>query len=231
MSFKFFRSKLTKAKIELVSSSNNISKVSGSSGQVSDFYLNPDSWQESKSAKWAKHTIPGLSDDIQQWVGSSSRTITFKALVTNDVADGHIKTNKQSIVSSGSVKQVFSKIAAQVFNIPGISNLSSLEQGNQGNRGASLNLDITEQLNFYRSLTYPITSNKTGKVDFAPNLIKLYVGTTFGKRNQLFVVDKIDIEITKQTPDLKPMEAIVTFSLTEYVTQILSADSNIYTDK
>jgi hypothetical protein len=229
MSFKFFRSKLKKASIELVSNSTN--NVSGSSGQVVDFYLNPDTWQETKSAKWAKHSIPGLSDDIQQWVGSSSRTVTFKALVTNDVGEGHLKTNNKAVVSSGSVKQVFSTIAAQVFNIPGISSLSSLEQGNQGNRGASLQLDITERLNFYRSLTYPITSDKTGKVDFAPNLIKLHVGTTFGKRNQLFVVDKIDIEITKQTPDLQPMEAVVTFTLTEYVSQILSADSNIYTDK
>lgn len=229
--FKFTRKNLQKAKIELVSSAKNISQTTTSQGKTSEFYLNPDTWQESKSAKWAKHSIPGLSDEVQQWISSGSRTITFKALVSNDIGDGHIKSNSNALISSGNKVNVFSKIAAQVFNIPGASNLSALEAGNQGNRNASLNLDISEKLAFYRSLTYPITSDKTGRVDFAPNLIKLHVGTTFGKRNQLFVVDKIDIEITKQTPDLKPMEAVVTFSLTEYVTNVLSADSNILSDR
>src|SRR6266478_4566853 len=51
------------------------------------FLLNPAAMEDSKSANWPAHSIPGQSDPIFQWVNSGARTVSFEALVTADNSD------------------------------------------------------------------------------------------------------------------------------------------------
>lgn len=204
--------------------------------ELAEFYLNPSSWNDSKGAKWIKHTVPGLSDPHQQWIASGPRTITFEALVTKDLSESTTKNRKKDSFAcnvSGAVAQV-ARIAGIGVLVQGLTAAESLEAQNLGTTAATekLDLDITDKLNFYRSLTYPNVAADTNRVSRPPNLVRLLVGATLGKRtdNAFFVVDKVDIQITKQYADLTPIEAIVTFTLTEFVNQVLSSDTNILTD-
>lgn len=204
--------------------------------ELSQFFLNPSTWNDSKSAKWVKHIVPGLSDPHQQWIASGPRTITFEALVTKDIEESIVKNKKKDAFAcnvSGSTVKV-NRIANIAILIQALNNRESAEAQNLGTTTdlQKLDLDITDKLNFYRSLTYPNVSANTNRVSRPPNLVKLLVGSTLGKRteNAFFVVDKIEIKVTKQYADLTPIEAIVTFTLTEFVNQVLSSDTNILTD-
>lgn len=195
------------------------------------FYLNPATWDETKTTKWVKHEIPGMSDPHQQWVAGGARQITFEALVTNDKVEGHINTDVQSsIVSSlnptkkSAIKKI-GGIAAQVANIPELTISESIEASGQS-PAQTLILDITDKLNYYRSLMYPESSSKKNGVEGTPTPVRLIVGSTFGNRTKgaKFVVDKVIIKITKQYASLTPIEARVTFTLTELVEEILTSE-------
>jgi len=229
--YSFSRRALKKARLEVVRGDN----ISGISlGALAEFFINPSTWAESKTANWVKHNVPGNSDPHQQWTSSGARTITFEALVTNDSENGMVvKDSSQAAVCNPprvtSVVKRIGAIAAQAFNISGLN----LDDVKAINSSSALKLNINEKLNFYRSLCYPNLVSSRNRVESAPFFVKLIVGSTFGKRtqNSLFVVDKVDIQITKQYPDLAPIEARVTFTLTEFVGRILSADTNILTDQ
>jgi hypothetical protein len=78
-------------------------------------------------------------------------------------------------------------------------------------------LDITDKLDKYRSLVYPVDMGANGIAP--PPLIQLFVGTTLGRRslaNVYWAVQAVDIKITKQLNNLLPIEATVTFNLIEY---------------
>jgi len=201
--------------------------------ELGQFYLNPNTWNDSKETKWVKHLVPGMSDPHQQWVAGGPRTITFEALITRDLSfsEAKSKKNKTSIVNTSKKNSVVAGIASLVQKIGGLSDSESILQ--QGQReGTFLNLDITEKLNYYRSLLYPNISSSANRISSPPNLVRLVVGSTLGKRAQTarFVVDKIEIRITKQFPDLRPMEAVVAFTLTEFVDRPLSSKNDILTD-
>lgn len=203
---------------------------------LAQFFLNPASWSETKSTKWIKHTIPGLSDPHQQWISGGPRTITFEALVTKDIGESTTKNIKKKNLAcnvSGTVNEV-DRIAGISTLVQGLTSEESRSADNQGTLADTqkLDLDITDKLNFYRSLTYPNVAANSNRVSRPPNLVRLLVGSTFGRRTQnaFFVVDKVDFRITKQYADLTPIEAVVTFTLTEFVSQVLSSDADILTD-
>lgn len=215
---------------------NNI----GALETLGTFYLNPTSWSDTKSTRWVKQDVPGLSDPHQQWVSGGARTISFEALVTNDLADGHVaqKNGSSALVCNSlgktSVVNRIGGIAAQIFNIGGISLDSAIEaRGQNPDANSTLNLDITNKLNYYRSLVYPNLVSQSNGTMAAPYPVRLSVGTTLGRRvkHAKFVVDSVSIQITKQLADLTPIEARVTFTLTELTDKVLSSDSNILTDQ
>lgn len=230
--FNFTRRGLVKARLEVVKKNTN--KVAINLDSVSSFFLNPSSYTESKAANWVVQNVPGLSDPHQQWTSSGARTITFEAYVSNDLAEGHVNTKasdarKNNAANKTSVIKRLGKIATRVFNVGGLD----LNGVAQVNNNAGLSLDISEKLNYYRSLCYPDLQSDANRVDSAPAFVKLKVGTTFGKRTlntAIFVVNKVDIIITKQYPDLTPIEAKVTFTLTEFVGGVLGANNNIISD-
>jgi hypothetical protein len=197
--------------------------------QLGTFFINPASYSESKSANWASHQIPGLSDPHHQWTSSGARIINFEALVTNDISSGQAEYKRNASINSAPGKTSIIKkiggIAKQIFNVPDISDLSN---ANNQRAGEIYDLNINDKLNYYRSLLYPTVSGNSNAVTAAPYKIRLLVGSVFGNRSfnsSLFIVNKVDIDITKMNAALMPIEARVTFTLTEVTSYNISADS------
>lgn len=188
------------------------------------FLLNPSTITENKSSNWVQQNVPGQSDPVLQWVSSGARTIAFQALVTADTSDyvsgQKIKPGKSSNPLDR-VDTVFGGIAAAFFKTAVKQERTTDPQG-QGTQ-----LDISEYLNYYRSLLYPIYSDDitNPKLVGSPPLVILLFGTSIAKfpygdtitaQNDLWVVTNLEIQITKQLPNLAPMEAVVNFQLTQY---------------
>lgn len=186
------------------------------------FLLNPTSLTESNSSNWAQNQTPGNSDPILQWVSGGARTVSFQALVTTDTSDYVSQSNfkpgksddplKQLSVFSGTIASAFFKVAKPEPRMP---------------TDRFTNLDISSYLNYYRSLLYPIYDNKDNpkRLQQSPPLLVLYMGSSVAKlpygeninsQQDLWVITNLNIKITKQTPNLAPMEATVDFQLTQY---------------
>lgn len=189
------------------------------------FLLNPSTITENKSSNWVQQNVPGQSDPVLQWVSSGPRTISFQALVTADTSDyisgQKIMPGKTAANPLDRIDTVFGGIAAKFFKTAVKQERTTTEQGQ------STQLDITEYLNYYRSLLYPIYSDDltNPKLLGSPPLVILLFGTAIAKfpygdtitaQNDLWVVTNLEIQITKQLPNLAPMEAVVNFQLTQY---------------
>lgn len=202
---------------------------------VGVFLLNPSSWQESKSSNWAEHNVPGQSDPILQWISGGARTLNFEALVTADTSDFVSgKTTKPGEETDPLKKATtfVGSIAASFFKVPAPA--ARIES--EDTKGSSL--DISNYLNYYRSLLYPVYDNidKPNRLRNSPPLVVLYSGSSINKlpmggtgtkissQHDLWVVTDLQINITKQLPNLAPMEATVTFKLLQY--NIRSFDRN-----
>ncbi len=204
--------------------------------EVGIFLLNPSSWNETKTANWAQQNVPGQSDPILQWVSSGPRTVSFQALVTADTSDfvsgqkiqpGRSSPNllEQASEIFGSIAAAFSKVSAPQARVE---------------TPDTTDLDISIYLNYYRSLLYPIYDNvdTPRRLRGSPPLVVLYNGKAFTKypygekitsNHDLWVVTSLEINITKQLPNLAPMEAVVSFQLTQY--NVRSFDRNRFLKK
>jgi len=191
------------------------------------FLLNPASWQESKSANWIEHSVPGQSDPVLQWISSGARTVSFEALVTADTSDFISGQKRKPGEETDPLKKstnFVGSIAAAFFKVPA----PSPRQSSDANRGS--NLDISNYLNYYRSLLYPVYDkvNNPTRLKASPPLLVLYSGNTFNKlplgttgarisaENDIWVLTDLQINITKQLPNLAPLEATVSFKLMQY---------------
>ena len=207
------------------------------------FLLNPTSWSESKSVNWAAKEVPGQSNQVFQWISSGARTVSFDALITKDFGDSDDIFNPKNEQVSGikQVKKLVADIAAAfagaIVNTP-INNIKT-DTTNMDTIG------IQDYLDYYRSLTYPVYSPDK-KLQQSPPLLALYVGnsisgsgrepelpplvdgTTSRKsinfNHEVWILTNLRINITKQLPDLTPMEATVSFQLTQYNTRSVSRE-------
>ena len=199
--------------------------------QFAKFLLNPSSWQENKSVNWASHNVPGQSDPVKQFVSGGPRTISFEALVTKDTNDlGKGGTSIASGLINKGINAV-SSIASNFFNVsvPPLQDLfSNFSSGGEANP-----LDISGYLDYYRACAYP-TYSDNGEFLKSPPLLVLYVGTSFQNQNSevtdslkpeghVWVLKSYSINITKQLPNLAPMEAVVSFQLEQYITNSVSS--------
>lgn len=183
------------------------------------FLLNPSALEESKSSNWNAHNVPGQSDPPLQWTASGPRTITFEALVTKDTSYFDEVDN----ASNSSSTTIVSKIASSIANIsPIVARTSAKTKATKGN-----GLDISNNLNYYRSLLYPEYDNiiNPKRLVQSPPLLVLYEGRSIIKvpyegrisaQHDVWVLTDLRIRITKQLPNLAPMEATVQFSLMQY---------------
>lgn len=191
------------------------------------FLLNPAAIEDAKSANWAAHNVPGQSDPIFQWTSSGARTVSFEALVTADTSDltDDMVFNKpaEDLDPLSKALTVVSDIASAFFKITvPIPRTSAQVKASRGNA-----LDISEYLNYYRSLLYPTYDNVVtpNKLQYSPSLLVFYSGSSIAKiryerrissQHDLWMLTDLKIKITKQLPNLAPMEALVQFTLTQY---------------
>lgn len=209
---------LNKAALYKVSSSGNI--IADPKG---NFLLNPSSIQDDVNSNWAKHSTPGSSDPILQWISGGARTVTIEALVTKDtsVENGSKDNLVGELIQAANnvIGDIASKFAG--VNLPSLSDALSLI-GIE--RGAGNDLDINDRLNYYRSLVLP-SYTEDGYLKSSPPLVTLLFGSALGyapdlspitKDSTVFIVEDIKINITKFLPNLRPMEAVVTITLVKY---------------
>jgi len=222
-------SSLWSAAIFPVKSDNGNSKISMNNMGI--FLLNPSTWEEHKTSNWIAHDIPGQSDPILQWTSGGARTVTFEALVTKDHS-GYNLTDPPSVGQQliNDALNVVGNIASSFLgvNVPPIGDLLPI-----GGQGAGQELSIADQLNYYRSLCYPLTDPDKLNLKQSPPLVALFVGNTFSKNmasfdvgldTNLWVVTDLRIKVTKQLSNLAPIEAYVSFQLTEYIRRNKSSD-------
>jgi hypothetical protein len=214
----FYAARLIKITEEDIISGN----FSGASDPLTVFLLNPSTWDESKVGGWVSQTIPGQSDPVLQWVAGGATTVNFDALVTKDTIRG-MGLDSQSpvdILKQSAVNAVGS-IASSFFGV----NIPSLQRAFDGSSGAGEDLSIERNLNYYRSLMYASYSQDQ-VLKNSPPIITLKVGKTFGPTSmtRYWVVTNLKIKITKQLPNLTPMEAIVSFQLQEYIINTISSE-------
>lgn len=198
---------------------------------VGRFLLNPSTYDETKTVNWAQQNVPGQSDPILQWISGGARTVTFDALVTADTAyfDSRVTTSQgEETDPTKKGLNAISSIAASFFKItvPAQRQLANLPDGTNS-------LDITNYLNYYRSLLYPTYDNPSipNRLQSSPPLLVLWTAaierfkyeTRVSSNQDLWVLTDLKIKITKQLPNLLPMEAVVSFTLVQY--NIRSFDS------
>jgi hypothetical protein len=222
-----------KAALFKIDSQGNILK-----NKAGVFLLNPATYEDSKSANWAQQQVPGQSDPILQWVSSSARTVSFEALVTNDTADfddGIIRVSSEN--DEGGINNIISqvgKIASAFFKV----SVPPTRQTAQIKATKGDALDISYYLNYYRSLLYPTYDNQINprKLQQNPPLLVLYAGSSVPKikyenrissQHDLWVLTDLRIRVTKQLPNLAPMEALVQFTLVQY--NVRSFDTRRFT--
>lgn len=190
--------------------------------EAGKFLLNPTSYNESLGTNWAEQQTPGNSDPVLQWTSGQGRKVTFQALVTTETSDFNSDANskpgketdplRQSTLFSGTIASAFFKVAKPQPRMPSEK---------------YTNLDISSYLNYYRSLLYPKYNdiNTPKRLEQSPPLVVLYTGSaipkfaygeTINSQQDLWVVTNLNIKITKQTPNLAPMEAAVDFTLMQY---------------
>ena len=199
------------------------------------FLLNPSSWEEAKTSNWNPTQVPGQSDPVLQWSSSGPRTVTFDTLVTNETSY-FTEANLTSAAPAANtiaaaVKSFVGGIASRFAKVPGEFSGFALSKTGDNKLG------IDKYLNYYRSLLYPkynIDTNPT-KLISSPPLVVLMVGKTFTNsvysnkidmQSTVWVVTNLRIKITKQLPNLTPMEAIVSFEMMQY--NIRSTCQNLF---
>lgn len=186
------------------------------------FLLNPSTIEEHKIVNWNMQAVPGQSAPVPQFGSGGARTITFEALVTKDTSEDLEKILALETASLN-VVSVVSSIASSLFNVQVPSPKISAFNPN------SDKLSIENYLNYYRSLCYPLYNNRDNPTELAasPPLLYLFVGRSITSKKttenghvsankDLWVLTDLRINITKQTPNLAPMEAKVGFTLVQF---------------
>lgn len=205
-------------------------EVDDTSIALGTFLLNPASIEDSKSSNWNEQSIPGQSHPIYQWVSGGARTISFEALVTKDTFHaGQKKTSSLESQLSSAALNVAGDIASAFagVSLPPVTDLF----GTEPTRGTIISIE--SQLNYYRTLLAPKYEEGFSGLRTSPPLVVLLFGKSLSPTNTadgpispannpdtaytpVWMVTNLNIRITKQLPNLDPMEAFVGFTLKEY---------------
>jgi hypothetical protein len=195
------------------------------------FLLNPSTWTENKSANWVQHQTPGQSDPILQWMSSGPRTVNFTALVTKDTSNFVSATEPASETNGG---DIFEQAKSVIGGIASSFAKTSVKPG-RVTTGKTKTSDISGYLDYYRSLLYPLYDNKANpkRLTQSPPLVVLFngsainkfkAGTKISSQHDMWVVTNLQIRITKQAPNLAPLEAEVDFTLMQYTIKSFSSN-------
>jgi len=197
------------------------------------FLLNPETISESLAGGWVHKAVPGQSDPISTWVGNGSRTVSLTLLIINDTSS----TTKPTQTSTGNPygQSILGAIGAAVAKIPipVFKNLAPQEPAtNIAGTQAPQDITISQQLDQLRQLRYPILS--VGSLYMTPpSLVKFHFDGTIAPNgndvsnptlgsgsnsldNVYWTVDSIEINVTKWTSQLQPLEAEVKLTLVQF---------------
>lgn len=215
----------TEANTSFLSAAIGVVDSEGTISNTSPFLLNPATFEDNKSAVWASNAIPGQNTPIYQWVSGGARMITFDALVTKDNSrfPEIPKLDPLQNLLDSALNAVGS-IASSFFGVS-LPPLGGLLGGDAAEAEGN-DLSINDYLTFYRSLLKP-SYTPEGKLGSAPPLVVLYFGASLEQATpakgskidaftELFVLTNLSIRVTKQLPNLAPMEAEVNFQFTQY---------------
>lgn len=199
--------------------------------QTTSVLLNPETISEQKSANWARQNIPGQSDPLLQWISGSERVVSFSLKLSLDTAhnptvSGPDGANDLTIASVTVGDEVggfeFAGTSIPVYEgaiLASISNEPIFESALQQSKPFSWSLSIQNYLDYYRSLLVPRKSSRRNKLK-APPLVQLKMGTLLGNINTTesakWFVAGYSFNISRYTPDLRPIEADVSLTFIEY---------------
>jgi len=219
--------KLNRMRIVKVNSNGSIDQASK---QLGILLLNPEAIEDSKTSNWVASSIPGQSSPIYQWVSGGPREVSFEALVTHDTSD-FLKQSEDPLAGLvDSAVNAVGNIASKFLgvNLPPLANLFSSTKSGSGE-----DLSITNQLNYYRSLLYPTYAQ--GRLETSAPLIALWMGKTLGdsqflasdtvaEDTDLWILTELKIRVTKQLPNLTPMEATCNFRFSQYTVKSIGRE-------
>ena len=196
--------------------------------------LNPESIDDEKTSNWVANQIPGQADPIFQWTSGGPRVVSFDALITKDTSDflnippsPWGKLADKAINAVGAIASNFLGVTVTASTFTDV--FSSGATGEDGN-----DLSIEDNLNYFRSLMYP--TYEAGRLATSPPVVVLYIGSTLSTAKSdpdtdkinsdtdLWVLLDLKIKITKQLPNLAPMEAVVSFRFNQYTTKSFGSD-------
>ncbi len=204
--------------------------TTSSSSDKGLLWLNPESIDDEKSSNWIATQVPGQSNPIMSWASGGPRNITFEALVTKDTSDF---LNAAADPLAGVIDNAVSAVGNIASAFAGISLPSISGLLGSAKPGPGEELSIENNLNYYRSLLYPTYVG--GRLYSSPPLCVLAFGRMLGSRNSipadditsahdLWVLTSLRIKVSKSLPNLTPMEAVVSFTFSQYAMASLGAD-------
>jgi len=166
-----------------------------------EFMFNPSTLSSTDGWEYGDHTVAGASHPVQGGGHGKKRGITFSLYL--DAERGRLEKR-----STGATTSTF--------------------EVKQANKLAPTSFDLTEELNFYKSFTFPSNPIRSGTLaDRGPARAILTFGSMYQGTEVL--IEEVHIEILMFTPDLKPMRATVALTFSEYMQRPVQA-SRIFSD-
>ena len=204
-----------------------------------NFLLNPETITESLAGGWIHKSVPGQNDPVSSWVGNGVRTVGVTLLLIKDVSTYNSNTAKQNSVANPYGQSILGAIGAAVAKIPLniYQNLNPTEPATAS--GPMLSIDIATELDQLRQLRYGELS-KGGLYSTPPSLVKFQFSDVSGNANTVnnptlgvtsvsaggknlgplgnvyWTVDTIDINVTKWSSSLQPLQAEVKLTLVQF---------------
>lgn len=205
-------------------------KIDQNSKTLGKLLLNPEAVEDSKTSNWIANNIPGQSDPLIQWTSGGPRLISFEALVTKDTGEF---LNKDEDPVAGLLDSAVNAIGSIASNFLGVNLPPLMDFFAESGGGQGEDLSIEKELNYYRSLLYPTYAD--GRLKQSPPICVLYMGKTLSKsintpsdtiaaNHDLWVLTELRIRVTKQLPNLTPMEAVCGFRFMQYTVKSFGAD-------
>jgi hypothetical protein len=201
------------------------------------FVLNPETISESLTGGWIHKTVPGQNDPVSSWVGNGVRSLSLALLINNDNSSfGNSQFSSQQTSAGNPYGQsVLGAIGAAAAKIP-LPIFKNLAPQEPGVLDPTLlvpqDISITAQLDQIRQLRYG-ELYKNGLYSTPPSLVKFQFdgkevpggnhvsNPTLGNSSNLlgdvyWTVDSIEINVTKWSSNLQPLEAEVKMTLTQF---------------
>ncbi len=200
------------------------------------FVLNPETITESLTGGWIHKAVPGQNDPVSSWVGNGTRTVSLVLLINNDNSSfGNNQFSSQTSAGNPYGQSILGAIgaAAAKIPIPIFKNLAPQEPANlDPSLLAPQDITITQQLDQLRQLRYGSLS-KAGLYSTPPSLVKFQFdgssvpggnnasnpslgGGSNSLDNVYWTVDSIEINVTKWSSTLQPLEAEVKMTLVQF---------------